>query len=184
MKLTLFDLYPNLSDLHWCADEAALILLYGTDTAGKDDQLIFRLTAELNTLAVRGDIEHQPYSEEDARQMAERGEFPPLRLKATSVLEWALSYPDMVEVCDETKSWYSTKRQGKQKPKTGQPGPRDETLYRLIAAMARALEYTPGQGGKSGQSKLKMIKNHTALDEKTIRKHIVDALNKFPNDGE
>lgn len=110
MKLTLFDLYPNLSDLHWCADEAALILLYGTDTAGQDHQLIFSLADELNTLAVRGDVEYRPYPEEDAKQLAERGEFPPLRLKATSVLEWALWHPSIVEVCDETKSWYSTKR--------------------------------------------------------------------------
>jgi hypothetical protein len=95
-------------------------------------------------------------------------------------IAWAME--NNIPISSACAEWYA--KVTKQKPKTGQPGPRDETLYRLIAAMARALEYTPGQGEKSGQNKLKMIRNHTALDSKTIRKHIEDALNKFPNDGE
>ena len=101
-------------------------------------------------------------------------------VRPIDVIAWA--YENSVHVSPACAEWYA--RVTKKKPKSSQPGPRDETLYRLIAAMARALEYTPGQGEKSGQNKLKMITNHTALDKKTIRKHIVDALNKFPNDCE
>lgn len=110
MKLTLFDFYPELTGLYWHADEAAQVILFGTSDSGKESSLLFSLANELGAAAVRDEIQSRPYDEEVSKELALRGEYPPLMLNAASVMEWALLSPELVQVCEETKFWYQSKR--------------------------------------------------------------------------
>lgn len=100
-------------------------------------------------------------------------------IKPATVIEWALS--EGITVPAEYQAWHeSITRPVKRKPRPG--GPREQTLYAVIAAMAKDIGYTPGDSSKSGQGKLKGIKRHTDLDEKTIREVITQALHNADNE--
>jgi ABC-type Fe3+ transport system substrate-binding protein len=94
-------------------------------------------------------------------------------MKPKAVIEWALS-EEGIPVCNDCKSWYESVTQPKRKLRP--TGPRDSSRDEVIAAMAKALGYEPASGKKAAQGSLKAIRNHTTLDEETVKKVIEHAL--------
>lgn len=93
-------------------------------------------------------------------------------IRPKAVIEWAIN--EGVTVPAEYLEWHQSLT--KPKPKARAGGPREKTLYAVIAAMAKTLGYTPGMMAKAGQGKLKAIMVNTNLTEKTIREVIEKAL--------
>ena len=94
------------------------------------------------------------------------------RIKPTDAVEWAIAAG--VDIRPECLSRYHELT--KPKKRATRSGPREATLYAVIAAMAKTLGYTPGKSLKAGQGKLKAIMVNTNLTEKTIREVIEQAL--------
>lgn len=89
------------------------------------------------------------------------------------VLKWALDAS--LPVPPEYLAWYrKVTRPGKRGPKGG---PRDETLYRVIAGLARAHGYK--RNSKNDQGWMAEIITLTGLDRKTI-KAVIDAALDVP----
>jgi hypothetical protein len=94
------------------------------------------------------------------------------RMKPIDAIRWAIAAG--IDVRPECLSRYHELT--KPKKRATRSGPREATLYAVIAAMAKTLGYTPGKSLKAGQGKLKAIMVNTNLTEKTIREVIEQAL--------
>ena len=94
------------------------------------------------------------------------------RMKPIDAIRWALAAG--IDVRPECADWY--RDQTKPGKRVTRSGPREQTLFAVIAGLAKTLGYTPGVSHKAGQGKLKSITRNTDLTEKTIREVIEQAL--------
>jgi len=160
-------------DLEWSPDYAAAMLLPGADY-----KALAEMAKKIREAILSGKLEAD--RREPAGVFRKDTPFDLVGLlshrqwyvRPKDVIAWALE--NAIDVPDEYRQWHQSLT--KPKPKARAGGPREKTLYAVIAAMAKTLGYTPGMTTKAGQGKLKAIKVNTSLTEKTIREVIEKAL--------
>ena len=92
-------------------------------------------------------------------------------VKPIDAIKWAVDAG--IDINEQCREFYE--RVTADPKKKRQSGPREETLLRVIAGLAKAYGYDPTSGQRK-QNKLDEIVTHSGLDPKTIREAVKAAI--------
>lgn len=166
-------------DEKWFPEECAMYLGIDGHTPELESRIRAAILAE-QLPAVLREGEHIPaklpkHVQELADRLGSPSIWEPTKeyrylVRPIDAIKWAIDSD--IQINDQCRDFYASIHAVAKRRKSG---PREETLLRVIAGLAKAYGYDPTSGQRK-QNKLQEIARHSGVDEKTIRETVKAAI--------